>query len=275
MNKPTKPSVNLPSSFGGTKTNFDSTKIANGYEANVKDILGGANLNYLLDTAGQRQTYYDAICDFINAIPIGKTIVTNSSNQLVYENYSTVAKTGSYNDLTNKPTNLANQDLSNLTSTGNSKLVPSQSGNANKFLITNGTSTSWKSLNVIDGEWQNATSSNINLTSVTAVGTYDIDLSSILPSDANDYECLCRYNFERRDNSSEDTGIKILSSDGAKTWVWEHVEGDPQLSTNYIRKSGQFIAIVGSSRKLKIEINTKPLNNNSIDLIMYRRCGKE
>lgn len=123
-----------------------------------------------------------------------------------------------------------------------------------------------------DGAWQNVIGSNINLTSVTAVGTYDINLSSILPSDANDYECLCRYNFERRDNSAEDTGIKILSSDGAKTWVWEHVEGDPQLSTNYIRKSGQFIAIVGSSRKLKIDINTKPLNNNSIDLIMYRRC---
>lgn len=162
----------------------------------------------------------------------------------------------------------------------NTSIVKSISGDELSFYISlqNGntgnalSNTSYwvKALSIVP--WSNATSSNINLTSVTAVGTYDIDLSGILPADGHNYECLCRYNFERRDNSSEDTGIKILSSDGAKTWVWEHVEGDPQLSTNYVRKSGQFIVTVGTSRKLKIEINTKPLNTNLVYLIMYKRC---
>lgn len=84
MNKPTKPSEALPSSFGGTKTNFSASKIQNGYEPNVKDILGGANLNYLLDTLGKKEAYYDSIVDYINSIPINKTPIVNANNQLVY-----------------------------------------------------------------------------------------------------------------------------------------------------------------------------------------------
>ena len=86
MNKPTTPSVTLPSSFGGDKSNFSADKIANGYEPDVPDILGGANLNYLLDTLGRKETYYDTIVDFIKYIPINKTIGVNANNQLVYIN---------------------------------------------------------------------------------------------------------------------------------------------------------------------------------------------
>ena len=223
--------------------------------------------------AGGEFDYCEKIIDFICAMPIGKTIVVDSNNKLVYETFSTVAKTGSYNDLTNKPTNLANQDLSNLTSTGNSKLVPSQSGNANKFLITNGVSTSWKSLNAIDGAWQNSTGSNINLTSVTAIGTYDIDLSSILPSDSYDYECLFNYAIDRKDGSDVDSIYKISSSDGTKDWSEARVEGDPDRSTNLHKTTGQFMAIVGSGRKLKLAISSYALNSSELNLLMYRRCA--
>ena len=84
MNKPTKPSETLPSSFGGDKINFDASKIASGYEKDVADILGGANLNYLLDTLGKKDIYHDTIVDFINSIPINKTPFVNANNQLVY-----------------------------------------------------------------------------------------------------------------------------------------------------------------------------------------------
>ena len=87
MNKPTKPSETLPSSFGGIKENFSSSKITNGYEPDVPDILGGANLNYLLDTLGKKVAYHDTIADYINDIPINKTPIVNSSNQLVYTQY--------------------------------------------------------------------------------------------------------------------------------------------------------------------------------------------
>lgn len=102
-----------------------------------------------------------------------------SSNKLsasLVSGLSTVATSGSYNDLSNKPTipdtsNLANKDLSNLSSTGNAKFqaplisgtniktinnnsilgsgnlqldgLPSQTGQSGKFLTTNGTTASW------------------------------------------------------------------------------------------------------------------------------------
>lgn len=87
VTKPTKPSNNIPNSFGGTKENFSASKIENGYEPNVADILGGANLNYMLDTLGKKQVYYDTITDFINNIPIAKTITVDTNNNLVYKDF--------------------------------------------------------------------------------------------------------------------------------------------------------------------------------------------
>lgn len=87
MNKPTKPSETLPSSFGGVKENFSASKISSGYQKNIRDILGGANVNYLLDTLGKKDLYHDAISDYINALPVNKTIMTNANNNLVYTQY--------------------------------------------------------------------------------------------------------------------------------------------------------------------------------------------
>ena len=106
MDKPIKPNVDLPDSFGGVKNNFSTSKILNGYEKDVPDIFGGANINYMLDTLGKRQTYYDTLADYINALPIGKTITTDNNNKLTYA------------DLRTDFSGLANIDLSNLTATG-------------------------------------------------------------------------------------------------------------------------------------------------------------
>ena len=148
MDKPTKPSNLMPRSFGGVKNNWTSGMQASGYEDGVPAIYGGDNLNYQLDATGKELDYCEKIVDFINEIPIGKTITVDNNNKLVYDNLSTVARTGSYNDLLNKPTipsvdNFATKDLDNLTTTGNNKILPSQSGNSGKYLTTNGTSPSW------------------------------------------------------------------------------------------------------------------------------------
>ena len=87
MDKPTKPTNLLPESFGGEKENFDTNKIANGYEADVPDILGGANLNYLLDAAGKNLKYANTIVDYINDIPANNSIITDANNKLKYTQY--------------------------------------------------------------------------------------------------------------------------------------------------------------------------------------------
>lgn len=87
MDKPTKPTNLLPESFGGEKENFDTNKIANGYEADVPDILGGANLNYLLDAAGKNLKYANTIVDYINDIPVNNSIITDANNKLQYTQY--------------------------------------------------------------------------------------------------------------------------------------------------------------------------------------------
>lgn len=87
MNKPTKPSVALPISFGGDKQNFSTDKITNGYEKDIKDIFKGSNLNYLLDTSGQNFDYLRKIADFVNDIPTAKTITVNANNELIYRDW--------------------------------------------------------------------------------------------------------------------------------------------------------------------------------------------
>lgn len=134
MDKPTKPNVDLPNSFGGVKNNFSTSKILNGYEKDVPDIFGGANINYMLDTLGKRQTYYDTIVDYINGLPIGKTITTDSNNKLVYEDlrtdFSGLATVDLNNLTTTGENHFANKSLSNLNATGENHFI-------NKRQVTN------------------------------------------------------------------------------------------------------------------------------------------
>ena len=109
MDKPQKPTELLPESFGGQKENFSEDKIETGYQPDVPDILGGANLNYMLDAAGKNFKYNNTISDFVNGLPINNVITTDQNNKLIYK---------SINDFSG-----ANQDLSNLTSVGEKHFV--------------------------------------------------------------------------------------------------------------------------------------------------------
>ena len=85
MDKPQKPTNLLPRSFGGQKEAFDADKIANGYQPDVPDILGGANLNFTLDAMGKELDYTEKIADFVNGLPIGNVITVDNNNKLIYE----------------------------------------------------------------------------------------------------------------------------------------------------------------------------------------------
>lgn len=85
MDKPQKPTDLLPSSFGGQKEAFSDDKIANGYQPDVPDILGGANLNYTLDTIGKELEYTETIADFVNGLPADHVISTDKNNKLIYK----------------------------------------------------------------------------------------------------------------------------------------------------------------------------------------------
>ena len=84
MDKPTKPTNLMPRSFGGLKENFSESLQETGVEPNVPVIYHGANFNYEKDTIGKELDYCEKIVDFINGLPIGKTITTDSNNKLQY-----------------------------------------------------------------------------------------------------------------------------------------------------------------------------------------------
>lgn len=94
MDKPTKPTDLVPRSFGGIKNNFSSSLQASGYEDGVPAIYGGDNLNYQLDATGKELDYCEKICDFINNIPIGKTITVDPNNKLIYEENKSIRHIG-------------------------------------------------------------------------------------------------------------------------------------------------------------------------------------
>lgn len=49
VNKPETPEISLPENFGGVKTPFSNSKIRDGFQENIPDLLAGDNLNYLID----------------------------------------------------------------------------------------------------------------------------------------------------------------------------------------------------------------------------------
>ena len=116
MDKPQKPTNLLPRSFGGQKETFDADKIANGYQPDVPDILGGANLNYTLDTMGKELEYTEKIADFVNGLPINNVITTDENNKLIYINKSNLG--------------YADANLTNLTPAGEKHFI-------NKTQLTN------------------------------------------------------------------------------------------------------------------------------------------
>lgn len=83
-NKPTKPSVSLPDSFGGIKTPYTESQIENGYEDGIPQIVDGGNINYEKDALFQKVKYCEAIADVINGILPNNTIAVDSNNRFEY-----------------------------------------------------------------------------------------------------------------------------------------------------------------------------------------------
>ena len=87
-----KPSLNnfLPNGFetqdkDGYKVNFDSDKIATGFDKDTLEILSGPNLNNLLDKTGKNFNILEQFLTFFRDMPIGSFPITNASNQLDYK----------------------------------------------------------------------------------------------------------------------------------------------------------------------------------------------
>lgn len=114
MDKPTKPTNLMPRSFGGVKNNFSASLQSSGYEDGVPAIYGGDNLNYQLDATGKELDYCEKFADFLNAIPIGKTITVDTNNKLVYA------------DLVTDTSGKANIGLDNLSSDGKARIAIKQ-----------------------------------------------------------------------------------------------------------------------------------------------------
>ncbi len=80
-NKPTKPDVNLPESFGGIKTPYTESQISSGYEDGIPQIVDGGNINYEKDGLFQKIKYVESIADVINGITPKKTLTVDSDNR--------------------------------------------------------------------------------------------------------------------------------------------------------------------------------------------------
>lgn len=130
INKPTKPDVTLPDSFGGVHTAYTDTQIQDGYEDGIPQIVDGGNVNYEKDGLFKNNKYNRTVTDVLVDMPQGNILTVDSNNRFDY------IKNGNAGEI--------------LTANGAGQLpsfkpaiIPSQTGNAGKFLTTNGTTTSW------------------------------------------------------------------------------------------------------------------------------------
>lgn len=98
-NKPTKPSVSLPESFGGIKTAYTEEQISNGYEDGTPQVVDGGNINYEKDGVFQKLKYVEAIADAINNIPAGKMLIVDSNNRFDYQDTSVKNSFGNIGDI--------------------------------------------------------------------------------------------------------------------------------------------------------------------------------
>ena len=184
MRKPDKPTNTLPESFGGFKENFSSDKITYGYQPDIPDILGGANLNYLLDTCGDNNRYFKAICDFIRDIPVAKTITVNTNGELIYQDWLGGRNFGElvYSSIPLSDSSLKLLDGSLIQGTGiYSNFVEYMAGIVNTYPTIFTTEENWQETvgryGVCGKYVYNATNNTIRIPKVTGIieGTADVN----------------------------------------------------------------------------------------------------
>lgn len=131
---------------------------------------------------------------------------------------------------------------------------------------------------VLDGQWVVVTTPTV-LSTNKAIGTYEIDLSGLLPSDNYNYELLLTQYLSRVDTSgtntqiviwNEDLGQRVTSAAIATNNYFAFVEAD---GTNFQQSQDSFTAIITNTRKLKQSIFSYNATNAHLKLIAYRRIG--
>ena len=116
--------------------------------------------------------------------------------------------------------------------------------------------------NVIDGQW---VASELELSTATAIGTYEIDLSSYLPNDLYNYEVLVSH----YQTSSASTG--------SITNIWTDYLPNPisytLTSTSTVNSGNTFIAVIGGGRTISKDISSATSTKNILKAHAYRRIG--
>ena len=84
MNKPVKPNITIPAEFAtnGVKTDFDNSKLTDGFDRINPDVLAGDNLNKFIDDTYKGLNYSIAGTDAINLIQEGE-VLTVKDGELV------------------------------------------------------------------------------------------------------------------------------------------------------------------------------------------------
>jgi len=118
---------------------------------------------------------------------------------------------------------------------------------------------------VFDGQW---TPTSVALTTATAVDTYTIDVSNILPVDNYSYECLVSVEVSTSDNTAMNIGSDMLTQAIA---IGQNRGGASGVPTTYFR--GNAILPVGIGRQIIVIIaGVAPIRNYTF-LLGYRRIG--
>ena len=120
-----------------------------------------------------------------------------------------------------------------------------------------------------DGQWVATSNGLINgLSSATSVGTYSLDLSSILPNDNYNYLVKLRV-YGYRSGSTPSASQRLFSS------IFKMSVGSTlsEVSSN-TRVHISIIDIpVGTDRKLTYEISENSFNEAYVFILGYRRLG--
>ena len=119
-------------------------------------------------------------------------------------------------------------------------------------------------------EWCRARSrwayKKIVLTTDGTIGERELDFTSYLPSDGEEYEVLMRVRVERSDNSGTNTVARIFLTSG-EALIMVQADG-----SNWQQQSESCVFPVPASRKLKYDISGYASSNFEIAVYAYRKA---
>lgn len=96
VNKPTKPSSELPNTWGGNQYPYTQQEISSGFLETVPQIIDGGKLNFEKKGIFERLAYTTAIADIINNTPIGQIPFVDSNNKFDYKVLPVIATNEEY-----------------------------------------------------------------------------------------------------------------------------------------------------------------------------------